>query len=120
MTYNHSYDYGRFSSYALVIVCHLSDIDDTIMVSANFDSNVMEEFELQRILYQFQNILKQISEDPHQQIKSVLMCSPQDMVNLLEDWNSLLPPANDVCLHEYVVEHSISRPDDIAVRAWVS
>ena len=107
-----------FSTYALVMICTPAS-DDELFVSINFDPNVMDGEGVQRLVQQFEHILRQIRQNHNQNIGDLQMCSPQD-IRQLEVWNADLPAESDECLHELVLEHCAAQPDALAVCSWVS
>jgi non-ribosomal peptide synthetase component F len=110
--------YEMFSSYALVMICTPAS-DDELSVSINFDPDIMDGEGVQRLVQQFEHILRQIRQDPNQNIGDLQMCSPQD-IRQLEIWNAHLPAESDECLHELVLEHCAAQPLALAVCSWVS
>lgn len=111
-------DYRLFSSYALVVICSPTS-DGTIVVTVNFDPDIIVKEEIQRLLQQFEFILRQLYESPQETIVHIGMCSPED-VHQLEVWNTALPPSNEKCLHEMVLGSCATQPEAPAISSWVS
>ncbi|KAI1430745.1 hypothetical protein GGR50DRAFT_163740 [Xylaria sp. CBS 124048] len=117
-------NYEDFASYALVVVCHLPRPGEhDIEVSVNYDQNIVETQEAMRMMQQFEHVLRQIElSQGNPNSESIKICdidiiSPEDKEQL-GAWNSVLPPANDACLHELVLRHAVHSPDAPAISAW--
>lgn len=113
------YGYGSFASYAFVIVCHLGNKDrnNDIKIAASYDSHIVGPAEAQRMVEQFEHVLRYIIRYPEQPLRAIPTVNTQDMQQLLE-WNRTLPSSYDKCLHDLILDHSTSRPDAPAVAAW--
>ncbi|RYP49816.1 hypothetical protein DL768_004545 [Monosporascus sp. mg162] len=117
-------DYGAFANYAFVLVCHLPSTGDSdIIVSVNYDKNIVEPLEATRMIRQFEHILRQIElsqskpESKSIQLRHLDLLTPEDRQQLAA-WNSTVPPSDDSCLHELVLRHADQRPDAPAISAW--
>jgi amino acid adenylation domain-containing protein len=117
-------DYGDFASYALVIICHLpTEAENDILVSVNYDKNIVEPLEATRMVRQFEHVLRQIElsqrnpEFESIQLRDLDLLSSEDRQQLAT-WNSTVPPSDDSCLHELVLHHAIHRPNAPAISAW--
>ncbi|KAI1164420.1 hypothetical protein F5B18DRAFT_252198 [Nemania serpens] len=117
-------DYGDFASYALVIICHLpTEAETDIVVSVNYDKNIVEPLEATRMIQQFEHMLRQIElsqgkpSSESVKLRDLDLLGPEDRQQLAT-WNSKLPPSDDLCLHELVLHHAIDRPDAPAISAW--
>ena len=114
---NNENGYAAFSTYALVIICHLEDNDNAMTITANYDSNIISQEETQRFVQQFQHVLRQIGESPDRQIGQVEVISPQE-IQQLERWNVTVPLSHERCIHDLVLDHCAPQPDDCAVLSW--
>ncbi|KAL4899866.1 hypothetical protein BDW74DRAFT_183355 [Aspergillus multicolor] len=113
-----SADLRTVSSYAFVIVCEMSDAHQGAMdVVASYDSLVVAPIQAQRMVEQFEHILRQILGQPSQKLGSISAVSPQDMIQL-DQWNATLPKSCDKCLHDLVFDHAETTPDEPAISAW--
>ncbi|KAL4932171.1 uncharacterized protein BDV17DRAFT_288247 [Aspergillus undulatus] len=97
-------DYGPFSSYGIVLVCHLAaEAHQPLNVIAQFDPNMLEPNQARRVVTQFEHVLHQILTSPHMPVSSISAVSDQDWQQL-GHWNATLP--------------FISRRDAPAISAW--
>ncbi|RDW76857.1 uncharacterized protein DSM5745_06849 [Aspergillus mulundensis] len=113
-----SADLRTVSSYAFVLVCELSDSNQAaIDIVASYDSLVVLPAQAQRMVEQFEHILRQILSQPSQKVGNISAMSPQDMIQL-DQWNAILPKSYDRCLHDLVFEHADRNPGQPAISAW--
>ncbi|KAI2625240.1 hypothetical protein GGS21DRAFT_493727 [Xylaria nigripes] len=117
-------DYGAFSNYAFVIICHLPAVGETdIAVAVSYDRNIVEPLQATRMVRQFEHVLRQIElseRDPESQsiqLRDIELVCPEDKQELAT-WNSVVPPSYDACLHELVLQHAVDRPNAHAICAW--
>lgn len=114
---NEIHDYGAFASYAFLLVCHLSEKDeDGIRLAVSYDSSVVDTSEAQRMVAQFEHVLRCIISRPEEPLRAIDPVTPEDMQYLVE-WNTVLPSSYDRCLHELVLDYAITRPDAPAIAA---
>ena len=112
-------DRDAFEAYALVVRCELEK--DGLAIKVNYDSAVLTQEEVQRILHQLDHILTNIlSLDTRQANASTLqLASPQDLQDIWS-WNMSLPTTVSECVHELVGPTILKRSQDdaLAVSAW--
>ncbi|PLB51476.1 nonribosomal peptide synthetase [Aspergillus steynii IBT 23096] len=110
--------YGDFTSYGIVMVCHLAaEKEQPLDVIAQYDPNMLDPSQANRIVVQFEHVLVQILSCPDMRIGDISPVSGEDW-RQLERWNAKLPPSSEQCLHDLVLDHSLSRPDTPAISAW--
>ncbi|KAI4155608.1 MAG: hypothetical protein LQ340_000881 [Diploschistes diacapsis] len=107
-----------FFTYPLVLECtaNVAQID----IEAHYDLSAMSEWQMERLLYQFDSVLKQLGvahRNPGQTISEVQVFSPQDM-QLVRDWNYNAPIAFDECIHKVFAQLALRQPESPAVCAW--
>ncbi|RMJ26305.1 nonribosomal peptide synthase [Aspergillus sp. HF37] len=111
-------DYRAFANYAFVLVCHLDGGDENnIMVTANYDENIVHTTDAKRMVHQFEHVLRQISHDYDLPLNKLSLVSLDDRLQLSE-WNQHLPPSYDKCLHDLVLAHCARDPTSPAIAAW--
>lgn len=105
-----------FSSYAITLICKQSP--DSVQIEATFDSEVVDEIQLTRMLQQLRDIVQQLTP-PNESlcIRSLSNTSSNDMEQLME-WNSEVPGASENTLHGIVLDQRKIQPDSDAVCAW--
>ncbi|RFU74756.1 lysergyl peptide synthetase subunit 1 [Trichoderma arundinaceum] len=106
-----------FSSHSLTLMCQLRD--GAVEVTAIFDQSIVPDIQMERILSQFQNILIQIhaSRASNISLGDISKLSAQDW-DQLNAWNSTLPSALDLCVHEMVLELCQRQPEASAIHSW--
>lgn len=106
----------EFSTYGLTVQCAMSS--DGISVTANFDPEMIQPWNVKRMLAQFDSVVQQLalanSEAKLSQINAV---SLEDKAQLIQ-WNQSICPVFDRCLHEIFAERAKLNPDAPALHAW--
>ena len=112
---------GTFFNYAFVVICHLPlKREDNILVTVNYDKRMVELLVTKRMIGQFEHVLRQLCLPTDRQplkISDIDLVSPEDRKQLAR-WNTIIPPANDACLHNLVLRHALDRPESPAISAW--
>ncbi|KAL4799976.1 hypothetical protein BDV19DRAFT_384814 [Aspergillus venezuelensis] len=114
-------DYQYFASYPFVFVCQLSDVErhseTSIEVNLSHDSQIVPTSRAQRMVEQFEHIVRHLIDEPKRLIQRILGLSPSDM-NQVSGWNASHPESHDRVLHELVSSHASRYPDHAAICAW--
>ncbi|EFE30955.1 uncharacterized protein ARB_02149 [Trichophyton benhamiae CBS 112371] len=107
----------NFSEYVLTLECQLEQ--QGMHVLANFDSAVIDEVQMTRILRQFEHIIRQMLSIDMQskQLKQIHMLNAYDSSDIWK-WNSNFSSPSESCLHDLVVEVSSDQPEALAVNSW--
>ncbi|GKT87879.1 non-ribosomal peptide synthetase protein [Colletotrichum tofieldiae] len=107
-----------FYTYALTLICQL-DNNDSVKLSASFDSRVIEKWRMKRLLNQYSDLIQQITSSRlDQRVGELRSVSPTDLSQIWS-WNAELPPPVDRCIHECFKEHVQTLPSGThAVCAW--
>ncbi|KAK5624973.1 hypothetical protein RRF57_000689 [Xylaria bambusicola] len=111
------HDYKAFASYAFVMLCHMEESSNNLFISVNYDPEILQRREAQRLVEQFHGVLYQLFEKPTESIQEIELVSKEDMTQLAM-WHDRLPSATPEALHDLVLEHCRSRPDEEAVSSW--
>ncbi|GAW19310.1 hypothetical protein ANO14919_087960 [Xylariales sp. No.14919] len=109
--------YEGFASYAFVMLCHQQEGSQSLQITVNYDSSVIQIDEAQRLVEQFHGVLRQIFEKPSHPIREVDVISKEDLAQLAA-WNGTLPSRTYESLHDLVLRHCRERPDAEAVSSW--
>ncbi|KAL6787540.1 hypothetical protein J3E68DRAFT_445398 [Trichoderma sp. SZMC 28012] len=111
------YTQGRpADTYGLVL--ELNIMEDSIRVSASFDSRMIEPLMVKSLLERLDNVMNQLDQaSPEQPLSQVAMISSQD-IKQIWDWNRTVPSAIHRCPHELIEERSKAYPASTAVCAW--
>nr|POF01389.1 nonribosomal peptide synthetase vlms [Quercus suber] len=109
-------DLGAFTSYGLMLQCMLAP--EGVQLVASFDSRVLEEWQVQKLLGQFEFVMRQLTEaGSNTIINDVEMLTPEDRRELWE-WNRDAPAAVEQCVHDLVTAQVHAFPGAPAVCAW--
>jgi amino acid adenylation domain-containing protein/non-ribosomal peptide synthase protein (TIGR01720 family) len=109
-----------FFTYPLVIECRVSN--SRVGTNIYYDAKVISGWQVQRLLYQFAFVLKNLSgvkKDDSRQVSDVEVFSPEDKAEVVR-WNTQIPPCIDQCIHERFRQRCLSQPEALAVCAWDS
>ncbi|QYT00338.1 hypothetical protein H0G86_007424 [Trichoderma simmonsii] len=111
------YTQGRpADTYGLVL--ELNIMEDSIQVSASFDSRMIELWMVKNLLERLDNVMNQLDQaNSEQPLSQVVMTSSQDIKQIWE-WNRTVPLAIHRCPHELIEERSKAYPTSTAVCAW--
>ena len=107
-----------FFTYPLVVECTANVAQ--VEIEVHHDSNSMSDWQVQRMLYQFDSVLKQLSvahSNPQQKVEAVDAFSPQDL-QVVREWNYNKPIAVDDCIHELFKELTSRQPESPAICSW--
>ena len=107
-----------FFTYPLVVECTATAAQ--IEIEVHHDQRAMSEWQVQRLLYQFDSVLKQLSmahQNPIQKVGEVTIFSPQDL-QVVQGWNYHVPMAINECMHELFMQLVSRQPDAPAVCSW--
>ncbi|KAF2177349.1 amino acid adenylation domain-containing protein [Zopfia rhizophila CBS 207.26] len=109
---------NNFFTYPLVVEC--STGNSRVQFCAYHDENLISGWEVQRLLYQFDFVLQQLStfvRVDSKKVGEVQIFSPQDH-ELVSSWNGHEARVLDECLHDTFIRTASSQPDAPAVCAW--
>ncbi|KAI0455791.1 hypothetical protein F5B21DRAFT_523262 [Xylaria acuta] len=102
--------------YPLTIDCRLGSGE--VFIEALFDSGVLEESGIQRMLVQFDCIVQQlVAANADQRLENIDPVSPEDLA-LIWKWNAGYPSAVNRCVHEVVEDSCARTPTKQAVCSW--
>lgn len=103
--------------HSLTIIASIHQ-DDSLRLTAQFDSRVMSDVECQRLLQQLEHVFNSVATgDPYQQIGQVSVISPQDLA-LLKEWNRTPPTPLNRCVHDLIMDRCESNPAALSISAW--
>lgn len=107
-----------FFTYPLVIECLVPD--SRVETNIYYDETVLSGWQVQRLLYQFASVLKQLSavtQDDSRNVSEVEVFSPEDRAEVAY-WNRESPCCIYQCIHELFRQRYLSQPEAPAVCAW--
>lgn len=92
--------------------------DDSLQLTAQFDSRIMSDVECRRLLQQLEHVFSVVAHgDHHQRVGQVSVISPQDLA-LLKEWNHAPPTPLNRCVHDLVMDRCEDCPTALAISAW--
>ncbi|KAB8303804.1 hypothetical protein EYC80_005178 [Monilinia laxa] len=101
---------------ALTLECHITP--DGLIAKAIFDSEIIENSQMERILSQFHHVLQQLShENAGKTVQDVNTISSFDLERVWE-WNSTLPDIMKSCVHEVIDVMTKEDPQSPAIASW--
>ncbi|PNY23799.1 Adenylation-domain containing protein [Tolypocladium capitatum] len=91
---------------------------DKVTDTATFDSNVIEEWEVQKLLEHHELIIQQFDGAvPDKTSIGVELLTPRDLSQIWE-WNSTVPAPIERCVHDIIDERAEMQPNATAICAW--
>lgn len=107
----------NFSTYALTVQCQLEERGMRIL--ASFDSSVVQESVVSRLLQQYEHILRQVLDASRQmtQVRDMCFASAEDL-NDLWRWNASLPAPANRCINDLIADMTRQQPLASAIEAW--
>ncbi|THC87865.1 hypothetical protein EYZ11_012689 [Aspergillus tanneri] len=107
-----------FDAYALNIECTVGGTSE-VTVELSFDREVVPVNAAQRLLAQFSHIAEQLTRHADVELPlGALKLLPEEDRAQLRQWNSVVPPRSERCLHDLVRENMLDRPSAVALSAW--
>ena len=107
---------ANFNTYGLVMECTLTL--NGITIRATFDSNVIEERQMDRIMLQFECIIQQLCLEDGKQPVGELECMSEKEKEEVWEWNDTVPEAVDALMHQLIEEQVQIQPNSPAVCSW--
>ena len=108
----------NFFTYPLVLECGIGE--GKLELTAHYDENVISSWQVQRLLYQFSFVAKQlstVSKSANSKISQVEVCSPEDTESI-RDWNHYKPILVDQCIHDLFIQQALAQAEAPAICAW--
>ena len=107
---------GVFDTYALTMECTLDE--EGLVAKMIFDPQVLSETQIERIMFQFQHILRQLCmQEKDKLLRDVDAVSPEDYETVWR-WNSTLSNMMESCVHSLIEQKMLEEPDAQAICAW--
>ncbi|KAI4257798.1 MAG: hypothetical protein LQ352_001513 [Teloschistes flavicans] len=106
---------GRYHTFALTLECALTCANGVVL-TASYDSNVIDGAQMQRILRQFGHVVSQLGEDPDKSIADVELITDLDRKELWSINEMKKPETVDACVHNLVEAKTLYQPDAPAIQ----
>ncbi|KAI0886322.1 nonribosomal peptide synthase [Annulohypoxylon maeteangense] len=112
-----SWELGAFNPYAILLECRLKD--DGALLRISFDSNVIDEMQVNRIAHQLEHTLRQLSltRNATMKLAAVEVASEDDLRDIWS-WNAAVPEAVEGCVHDLIAKTVRRQPEAPAICAW--
>ncbi|KAH8124082.1 non-ribosomal peptide synthetase [Trichoderma asperelloides] len=106
-----------FNTYALQLICTL--LKDGLDVSISFDSTTISRAEIERIVSQFEHIIRIICDEKirMKKLHEINLLSNEDLQDIW-NWNARLPETVDDLIHKMIEKMATQQPNSIAIQAW--
>ncbi|KZL66298.1 non-ribosomal peptide synthetase [Colletotrichum tofieldiae] len=105
----------EFDDHSLSIKCEMEK--NQIRVTARFDSRIIKEERLQRVVTLFQKTVTSLGSNMESKISSLDLITDADLRQILE-WNSVPPTVVQKQAHNLFRQQAILRPNHTALSAW--
>lgn len=108
---------GGLDGLGLVVQCVYDD--EGLHIKAKFDSNMIEEAHVERMMHQFEHIMQQFHAEHNQlaKVKDIPMMCEEDMRDIWA-WNRYVPESTEACMHDQIAAMARKQPDALAICAW--
>lgn len=107
---------AEFGTYALTLECTLGS--NGVRFAAHYDSSLVDDDRVQRILHQLDYLLQQICSSPaEKKVRDLDFLSAYDQSSIRE-WNQFIHPPVHHTVHELIEKQIAQKPDAEAVSAW--
>ncbi|KAF9890570.1 hypothetical protein FE257_005701 [Aspergillus nanangensis] len=107
---------ANFGTYALTLECSLKA--KGVSCAAHYDSGLIKEEYVARILGQLEHLVQQICLSTlDTKLNSLTFISEQDQANILE-WNQHIPGQVNRRIHDLIADQFVQRPEREAVCSW--
>ncbi|KAL6705717.1 hypothetical protein ACN47E_006506 [Coniothyrium glycines] len=110
------YDGGEqnnFFTYPLVLECKIGHTSAEVL--AHYDANAITDWQVQRLVYQFDSVLRQLNDAIY--IRDVRVFSEQDK-HLVRSWNEYEPESIDDTIPSVFLKQAAKQPKHLAVTAF--
>ncbi|KAL4815803.1 hypothetical protein BDW67DRAFT_185522 [Aspergillus spinulosporus] len=107
-----------FDVYVLNVKCTVDGANE-VTVELSFDREVVPVNAAQRLLAQFSHIAEQLTRHADVELPlRALRLLPEEDIAQLKQWNSVVHPRIERCLHDLLRENMLRRPSAVAISAW--
>ncbi|KAI9042080.1 uncharacterized protein KD926_006204 [Aspergillus affinis] len=113
-----AFSHETITGYGLTVEAQL-DEDGLSEVRAHFDSSLIDEQQVERILKQWEYVVNQLytTTSPGRQLREISPVSPEE-VRQLSQWNAPIPKTANVTLHGLIKQRVTENPDKEALVGW--
>ncbi|KAI1749210.1 hypothetical protein F4782DRAFT_514383, partial [Xylaria castorea] len=106
----------RFSTYAITLECFIAK--DGVRARASFDTRVVDEWRMSKMLQQLGAVLEQLASAPGDlKIENIETLTAEDRA-VIREWNQPELNVVNMCIHDLISKNAQVRPDAPAIEAW--
>jgi amino acid adenylation domain-containing protein len=106
----------NFNTYPLVVECLAGGED--LDISANFDPEIIQDELVEKMLYQFEHLLNQLSSGSmDKELRDIKVLNRHDE-ETIRSLNRAMPEKVESCIHELIHHKALITPDAPAICAW--
>lgn len=104
-------------AFGLIVQCLCDEKD--LHIQAKFDSNMIEETHVTRMMHQLEHVLRQFEAEQDQlvKVKDIPVACGEDMRDIWT-WNQSVPELVEACMHDQIAAMAQKQPDALAICAW--
>ncbi|KAI1112052.1 non-ribosomal peptide synthetase module [Nemania sp. NC0429] len=108
-------DMGKSEQHPYPLIISLTLASNTVDLSLQYDSQVIETQQAQRVIFHFQTVLDQLSKASEDALmRSITLLSDNDIAQIAE-WNRYTPPAENTCVDWLFQAQVAKQPNATAV-----
>ncbi|KAL2003751.1 hypothetical protein VTN02DRAFT_2387 [Thermoascus thermophilus] len=104
-----------YGSFPLLMECNINRAQTGARILAIFDDHVFDGPMIERLLYQYAWVVKQMCDEPDLRLSDIDKICPEDAAQIAA-WNDISPISIDRTLNETISERSAEHPDSVAVQ----
>ena len=109
---------NKFDNFPLSIECAIGQ-KGHVELLAHHDSHLLSKRQVQRILFQFSHVIRQLSEANTEALLSELeFFTPEDRDTICNDWNSHIPATVEASLQDKFEVNARQYPNKDAIDSW--
>ncbi|WP_223270081.1 type I polyketide synthase, partial [Nostoc sp. 'Peltigera membranacea cyanobiont' 213] len=93
-----------------------TEINGEIVLDCDYSTDLFDPATIERLLGQFQTLLKAIVSNPQQRVSELPLLTPSERNQLLVEWNNTRKEySQDKCIHQLIEEQVKRSPEAVAV-----
>ncbi|RHZ67305.1 uncharacterized protein CDV56_102390 [Aspergillus thermomutatus] len=108
---------GGFLSYALALECCLTEDESRLTIVAGFDTRVLGQKRVQRLLSHWEVVLQCLIQDPYRRLGDVPGVGPADLDQIYA-WNASVAEPSQQIIHEVIRQRVQETPTAPAISSW--
>jgi non-ribosomal peptide synthetase component F len=109
-----------FDAYALTVECTVGGQNPgDVTIDVRYDRDVLAADIAQHLIAQFAHIAQQLAQNAETEkpLSELQLLTDEDCAQL-QEWDSVVPPRLERCLHDLILETMTSHPTSPAISSW--